>query len=106
MFNPARPYLLYAAFRRHDVIYCWDVRGDTGTPVQKLMTSSEPPSNSAPARDSRGDVERDSTNQKLRFDIDIGGKYLSVGSHVRAQLQTLLTASFIMDAPEWVHFPV
>ncbi|THH33366.1 hypothetical protein EUX98_g830 [Antrodiella citrinella] len=75
MFNPARPYLLYASFRRHDAIYCWDVRGDVGVPVQKLVQ----PTNESHMQTGRG---CDSTNQKLRFDIDLGGRFLSVGDHV------------------------
>ncbi|KAI0076849.1 hypothetical protein K474DRAFT_1644216 [Panus rudis PR-1116 ss-1] len=65
MFNPIRPYLLYASFRRHDTIYCWDVRGDVGTPLRTY----------------RSPVKKDGnpTNQKTRFDVDIYGRWLGVG---------------------------
>ncbi|KAG1723770.1 uncharacterized protein EDB91DRAFT_1240045 [Suillus paluster] len=61
-FNPTKPHILYAAFRRHDEIYAWDLRSDTSVPVQVFRTSP----------DSR-------TNQKIEFDIDCAGRWLSVG---------------------------
>ncbi|KAI0799743.1 WD40-repeat-containing domain protein [Irpex lacteus] len=72
MFNPARPYLLYASFRRHDYIYTWDLRGDVSSPIQRFQRA---------ARDDllkRKEVVE--TNQRLRFDVDIGGNWLSVGN--------------------------
>ncbi|RPD63475.1 hypothetical protein L227DRAFT_591942 [Lentinus tigrinus ALCF2SS1-6] len=72
MFNPARPYLLYASFRRMEPIYCWDLRGDITRPVD-IYTTHFP---TAPVD---GKVRRTSTNQRLRFDIDYGGKWLAVG---------------------------
>lgn len=70
MFNPSHPHLLYASFRRHDKIYCWDLRGDVNTAVQTFNRNSK-------AR--RPNLE---TNQKIRFDIDLGGRYLAVGDQV------------------------
>ncbi|KAI0633149.1 WD40-repeat-containing domain protein [Trametes polyzona] len=70
MFNPARPYLLYAAFRRMDTIFCWDLRADVSQP---LATYEKAP------RPINGNERRAATNQRLRFDIDYGGRWLSVG---------------------------
>ncbi|OCH84361.1 hypothetical protein OBBRIDRAFT_764402 [Obba rivulosa] len=76
MFNPMQPYLLYASFRRRDAIYTWDVRGDVSVPVQiftKGVRSASGPDSSQQTRCA------DLTNQKLRFDIDIGGRWLGWG---------------------------
>ncbi|EIW56334.1 uncharacterized protein TRAVEDRAFT_170197 [Trametes versicolor FP-101664 SS1] len=70
MFNPARPYLMYASFRRMDTIFCWDLRADVGRPLAKYTTAPRPIS---------GKERRAATNQRLRFDIDYGGRWLSVG---------------------------
>lgn len=75
MFNPARPYLLYASFRRVEPIYCWDLRGDVTRPVEILTTLS-------PTAPIGAKVRKTSTNQRLRFDIDYGGKWLAVGGEV------------------------
>ncbi|CAL1698567.1 unnamed protein product [Somion occarium] len=69
MFNPFRPYLLYACFRRHDTIYCWDLRGDLGSPIQTFSRSGE-------ANVKRNVIE---TNQKMHFDVDLGGNWLAIG---------------------------
>lgn len=76
MFNPARPYLLYASFRRTDEIYCWDLRGDVSRPVELFSTQATQPIS--------GRAPRTLTNQRLRFDIDYAGKWLAVGDTVRA----------------------
>ncbi|KAG5643660.1 hypothetical protein DXG03_000540 [Asterophora parasitica] len=60
-FNPARPHIMYAAYRRHGPIYSWDLRANVDGPM-KIFKSSH-------AR----------TNQKLRFDIDLGGRWLGSG---------------------------
>ncbi|KAI0772312.1 WD40-repeat-containing domain protein [Trametes elegans] len=72
MFNPARPYLLYASFRRLDEIYCWDLRADVGQPAG-IFTARPSPISGDPAR-------QGATNQRLRFDIDYGGNWLAVGN--------------------------
>ena len=87
MFNPLRPYLLYAAFRREDAIYSWDVRGDVGRPIQ--IFNREAADSTMPAK-----RKLPATNQRLRFDIDIGGDLLGVGDQVRvthANLYSCLT---------------
>ncbi|KAI0820143.1 WD40-repeat-containing domain protein, partial [Trametes gibbosa] len=70
MFNPARPHLLYASFRRMDSILCWDIRSDVGQPLQIFTITPMPIS---------GNERRPATNQRLRFDTDYGGRWLSVG---------------------------
>ncbi|KAH9912362.1 uncharacterized protein BXZ73DRAFT_107494 [Epithele typhae] len=72
---PARPYLLYASFRRTDTIYAWDLRGDVTRPVA-LYDKSAAPKGSAPAAKTKAKTQ---TNQRLRFDIDLGGTRLAVG---------------------------
>jgi WD40 repeat protein len=64
-FNPTRPHILYAAFRRHDAIYAWDLRSDTSVPVKVFRTIP--------------DSRKTLTNQKIEFDIDCAGRWLSVG---------------------------
>ncbi|KAJ7058894.1 WD40-repeat-containing domain protein [Mycena amicta] len=68
-FNPSRPHILYAAFRRHPAIYSWDLRGDAAIPL-RVYASSIPPDHETRDR---------LTNQKRRFDVDTGGRYLGVG---------------------------
>ncbi|KAI8996250.1 WD40-repeat-containing domain protein [Trametes punicea] len=70
MFNPARPYLLYASFRRMASIYCWDLRADVSRAVEVLNREGLPIS---------GNERQAATNQRLRFDIDYGGRWLSTG---------------------------
>ncbi|KAG0697486.1 WD40-repeat-containing domain protein [Suillus ampliporus] len=64
-FNPTKPHVLYATFRRHDEIYAWDLRSDTSVPVKVFRTSPDP--------------RKILTNQKIEFDIDYAGRWLSVG---------------------------
>jgi len=65
-FNPVKPHILYASFRRRDEICAWDLRGDTVTPLQTFSRG-----------DGRGQIVE--TNQKMKFDIDLGGNLLGVG---------------------------
>jgi hypothetical protein len=66
-FNPVKPHLLYASFRRRDKICGWDLRGNTVAPLQTFRC---------------GDGTRPDTNQKMHFDIDLGGKLMGVGDQV------------------------
>jgi hypothetical protein len=68
-FDPARPHMLYAHFRQHDGVYAWDVRGDTSAPTRVMKTGVA------------------GTNQRLRFGIDSGGRWMGVGDPVRARTQ-------------------
>lgn len=77
MFNPARPFLLYAAFRRMEPILCWDLRGDVSRPVEIFSTLTPPID---------GKTRRILTNQRLRFDVDYSGKWLAVGDEVSRPL--------------------
>ncbi|KZT03232.1 uncharacterized protein LAESUDRAFT_705126 [Laetiporus sulphureus 93-53] len=76
MFNPSRPYLLYASFRRHDAIYAWDLRSDVSMPVNIFLKDSFTGSMDTGGKEVNDAVP---TNQKLRFDIDIGGQILAAG---------------------------
>ena len=82
MFNPARPYLLYASFRRHDYIYTWDLRGDISNPLQRFLRNAKD--------DSVGRVEAVESNQRLRFDVDIGGNWLGIGDQVGIRISMVL----------------
>ncbi|KAJ3521072.1 hypothetical protein NM688_g9070 [Phlebia brevispora] len=83
MFNPLRPYLLYASFRRETSIFCWDIRGDVGHPIE-VFDSAAPPRGGHSATHDAADVPDSkrkvaATNQRLRFDMDISGSWLGVG---------------------------
>jgi hypothetical protein len=57
------PHILYAAYRRHEAIYSWDLRANVDTPICIY----------------RGMNAKASTNQKMRFDIDLSGRWMSAG---------------------------
>ena len=105
MFNPARPYLLYASFRRLDAIYAWDLRGDVGRPVETLNVSPFPAHEDTPFRRESAGCATQKTNQRLRFDIDLGGRWLASGDEVspaqfavlRARAPRVWTASAYTD---------
>ncbi|KAE9407841.1 WD40 repeat-like protein [Gymnopus androsaceus JB14] len=81
-FNPMKPHLLYASFRRDMRIFSWDIRYNVDQPVKIFSPVLSPPtlSTSIPEDESRF---KESTNQKHRFDIDVSGRYLSVGRQDR-----------------------
>ncbi|KAF4622533.1 hypothetical protein D9613_009184 [Agrocybe pediades] len=70
-YNPLRPHILYASYRgsASDCIYSWDVRSNVDEPLEIFKKSS-----------TIGSEPR--SNQKIRFDVDITGRYLSVGDHM------------------------
>ncbi|KAJ7171274.1 WD40-repeat-containing domain protein [Mycena filopes] len=70
-FNPTRPHILYASFRRQRAIYSWDLRADLSAPV---AVYSPTPSALVDAPVPPGE-----TNQKRRFDVDSAGRFLGVG---------------------------
>lgn len=71
-----KPHMLYASFRRCGSVYAWDLRGAgaDGEPLCKYRFVDS---------DSGGGAKREMTNQRLRFDVDIGGRWLGVGNQVR-----------------------
>ncbi|KAJ7143861.1 WD40-repeat-containing domain protein [Mycena epipterygia] len=66
-FNPMRPHILYAAFRRRPEVYSWDLRTDVNTPLK--IYSAAP----------RELLAGETTNQKRRFDVEPAGRFLGVG---------------------------
>ncbi|KAL1709660.1 WD40-repeat-containing domain protein [Schizophyllum commune] len=65
-FNPMQPHLLYAAYRRRPEILSWDLRSGMTAPLATFVDPSAPGPNTL-------------TNQKMRFDIDITGRWLGTG---------------------------
>jgi len=90
-FNPMKPHLLYAAYRGcgTGLVYSWDIRSDVDTPLEIFQVSS--------VAKSKSDVR---TNQKMRFDIDIGGRFLSIGDQVR-DFHTILKIFFNRNFCRW-----
>ena len=92
-FNPTKPHIMYASFRRQDAIYSWDLRGEVSTPLQVFRRKGL---ESVARERETGDGEqcgsteavREMTNQKMRFDVDFGGKWLSAGNQVSPQQVT------------------
>ncbi|KAJ6483554.1 hypothetical protein C8R47DRAFT_1132560 [Mycena vitilis] len=70
-FNPMRPHILYAAFRRRRGVYSWDLRADVNSPLAVYSATTSASAQDPPPR---GD-----TNQKRCFDVDIAGRFLGVG---------------------------
>ena len=68
-----KPYFLYAAYRGRGtgLVYSWDIRSDVDTPLEIFQVSG--------ISNAKSDVR---TNQKIRFDIDTGGRLLSIGDQV------------------------
>ncbi|KAF8321251.1 hypothetical protein DL93DRAFT_2163535 [Clavulina sp. PMI_390] len=63
-FNPTQPQVLFAASRRSAIIQSWDIRYPS-TPIEPVIIRSS-------------DVQ--GTNQRLRFDVDLGGHTLMAGN--------------------------
>jgi hypothetical protein len=57
------PHILYAAYRRHEAIYSWDLRANVDTPICIYRDMNA----------------KANTNQKMRFDIDLSGRWMSAG---------------------------
>ncbi|KAJ3920129.1 WD40-repeat-containing domain protein [Lentinula edodes] len=77
-FNPVQPHLLYASFRRDTRIFCWDIRYNSDQPLKIYAPTSDVPFSGVNTQIDYPSF-KESTNQRHRFDIDISGKYLSVG---------------------------
>lgn len=65
-FHPTQPHILFASSRRNAFVQRWDLRNPSEPLGQDFVRDSE----------SKG------TNQRLRFDIDLGGQCLAAGSEV------------------------
>ncbi|TEB27851.1 WD40 repeat-like protein [Coprinellus micaceus] len=68
-FNHYRPHVLYAAYRgvANGTLYSWDIRSRVDVPLAVY--------------DARPEGGEEATrNQRLRFDLDIGGRYLGTGN--------------------------
>ena len=91
MFNPMRPHLLYAAIRRTDAIYCWDIRGDGASPVEAFDQHLPPRQATETSKVLNEAVSSPrvskaaATNQRRKFDIDISGSWLGTGDQVISQ---------------------
>ncbi|KAJ3536223.1 hypothetical protein NMY22_g6126 [Coprinellus aureogranulatus] len=68
-FNHYRPHILYAAYRgsANGTLYSWDIRSRVDFPL--AIYDARPLGGQEGAR-----------NQKLRFDLDIGGRYIGTGN--------------------------
>jgi len=71
------------------MVYSWDIRSDVDAPLEIFQVSS--------VLNAKSDVR---TNQKMRFDVDIGGRFLSVGDQVRDYRITRKTC-FNSDIFSW-----
>ncbi|KAF8655612.1 hypothetical protein AX16_002994 [Volvariella volvacea WC 439] len=76
-FNPMRPHILYASFRRHLDIYAWDLRSNVDHPIEILTRP-----NSSDTSMGTSISERIWTNQRMRFDIELSGRLLGVGDQL------------------------
>jgi len=81
VFNPLKPHLLYATMRGQRAVHMWDLRmtGVAGGGAPLRVYEHRPHA----AQDQGGDEAeraRASTNQKIRFDVDPGGQWLSYGA--------------------------
>lgn len=82
MFSPTNEYWLYAAFRRSPRVWAWDLR-NTSAPVCRLESKKETAVGVTPEG---GDFNNAThvlrygpTNQKIHFDIERGGRWMSRG---------------------------
>ena len=90
-FNPMKPHMLYASFRRCGSIYAWDLRGGStnGEPLYKYCFTES------------GSGGRKMSNQRLRFDVDIGGRWLGIGNQVRSFAARRAVPSLTLTSPLW-----
>ncbi|KAF8907598.1 hypothetical protein CPB84DRAFT_1744519 [Gymnopilus junonius] len=71
-FNPAKPHILYATYRgqKSGSVYSWDIRSNVASPLEIFQAPSRNTSTS------------NRTNQKIKFDVDLSGHFLSIGDQV------------------------
>lgn len=66
-FHPSQPHIVFAASRRSGYIQRWDLRNPS-VPLEPAMF--------------RGTSKTSGTNQRMNFDIDLGGQFLATGNEV------------------------
>ncbi|KAF8428031.1 hypothetical protein L210DRAFT_3564404 [Boletus edulis BED1] len=72
MFNPTRPHVLYAAFRRSERLWSWDLRGDASMPLCCFSRGAV----------SDGSDRDNLTNQRRQFDVEGSGRWLASGTQL------------------------
>ena len=78
-FDPVKPHILYASFRRQSAILSWDLRGDVENPLRVFDQALD----AATSAHETATAEKSTmTNQRLRFDVDLTGRCLSIGDQV------------------------
>ncbi|KNZ71949.1 Telomerase Cajal body protein 1 [Termitomyces sp. J132] len=80
-FNILTPHLMYTAHRRHETIYAWDLRSHLDAPLVAYKCTAQVDVESGESKEMK---MRTRTNQKLKFDVDLGGRWLASGDHVYA----------------------
>ncbi|KAI6098887.1 hypothetical protein EDD16DRAFT_1498137 [Pisolithus croceorrhizus] len=82
MFSPTNEYRLYAAFRRSPCVWAWDLR-DASTPVCRFepteVTGVGMTPDSGGWNNASNVLRYSPTNQKIHFDIERGGRWMSRG---------------------------
>lgn len=66
-FHPSQPHIIFAASRRSGFIQRWDLRNPTA-PLEPSMF--------------RGAQKTSGTNQRMNFDVELGGQFLAAGNEV------------------------
>ncbi|EIW76971.1 WD40 repeat-like protein [Coniophora puteana RWD-64-598 SS2] len=80
VFNPLKPHLLYATMRGQRAVHMWDLRmtGIAGGGAPLRVYEHRP--HAGQDQGSDDETMRASTNQKIRFDVDPGGRWLAYGA--------------------------
>lgn len=73
-FHPGQPHIIFAASRRSGYIQKWDLRNPS-VPLEHAMF--------------RGAHKTSGTNQRMNFDVDLGGQFLAAGNEVSSSSVTL-----------------
>ncbi|KAI5999947.1 hypothetical protein EDD15DRAFT_2235658 [Pisolithus albus] len=77
MFSPTNEYRMYAAFRRSPRLWAWDLR-NASVPVCRFE-SKEETSESGDFNNATNVLRYNPTNQKIHFDLERGGRWMSRG---------------------------
>jgi hypothetical protein len=83
-FNHYRPYMLYAAYRGNasGLIYSWDIRSRIDDPLAIYDGRPEFDALQPEEETEHPMSSHKAKNQKLRFGVDIGGRYVGFGNWV------------------------